>query len=118
MSNAKANIAVLVSGGGTNLQALIDAEKSGVLKSGTIRLVISNKKGKVLLVQNQDGGLLKGLWELPAIKPTADIVQVFSHFRQEMSVHKVTRSAARFTDPRTVPLTTATRKALVACELL
>ena len=38
----KANIAVLVSGGGTNLQALIDAEKSGILKSGSIRLVISN----------------------------------------------------------------------------
>ena len=49
MSNAKANIAVLVSGGGTNLQALIDAEKSGVLKSGTIRLVISNKKGAYAL---------------------------------------------------------------------
>ena len=40
----KARIAVLVSGGGTNLQALIDAEKSGVLKSGNIELVISNVK--------------------------------------------------------------------------
>lgn len=36
------NIAVLVSGGGTNLQALIDAEKSGIIKSGKIGLVISN----------------------------------------------------------------------------
>lgn len=36
------NIAVLVSGGGTNLQALIDAEKSGIIKSGKISLVISN----------------------------------------------------------------------------
>ena len=42
--SAKARIAVLVSGGGTNLQALIDAEKSGKLKSGSICLVISNKK--------------------------------------------------------------------------
>ena len=40
----KARIAVLVSGGGTNLQALIDAENSGVLKSGNIELVISNVK--------------------------------------------------------------------------
>ncbi len=40
----KVNIAVLVSGGGTNLQALIDAEKSGIIKSGKITLVISNKK--------------------------------------------------------------------------
>ena len=37
-------IGVLVSGGGTNLQALIDAEKSGIIKSGKISLVISNKK--------------------------------------------------------------------------
>lgn len=36
------NIAVLVSGGGTNLQALIDAENSGIIKSGKINLVISN----------------------------------------------------------------------------
>ena len=38
----KVKIAVLVSGGGTNLQALIDAEKCGIIKSGTISLVISN----------------------------------------------------------------------------
>ncbi len=38
----QARIAVLVSGGGTNLQALINAEKSGVIKSGKICLVISN----------------------------------------------------------------------------
>lgn len=37
------NVAVLVSGGGTNLQALIDAENSGIIKSGKIKLVISNK---------------------------------------------------------------------------
>jgi phosphoribosylglycinamide formyltransferase-1 len=35
-------IAVFVSGGGTNLQALIDAERSGVIKSGKIELVISS----------------------------------------------------------------------------
>lgn len=38
----KARIAVLVSGGGTNLQALIDAQRSGVIQSGEICLVISN----------------------------------------------------------------------------
>lgn len=38
-----ANIAVFVSGGGTNLQALIDAQKSGIITSGKISLVISNK---------------------------------------------------------------------------
>lgn len=37
------NIAVLVSGGGTNLQALIDAQKSGIIKNGKITCVISSK---------------------------------------------------------------------------
>lgn len=36
------NIAVLVSGGGTNLQALINAEKSGIIKDGSIKAVISS----------------------------------------------------------------------------
>ena len=36
------NIAVLVSGGGTNLQALIDAQQCGIINSGKISLVISN----------------------------------------------------------------------------
>lgn len=42
---SKAKIAVLVSGGGTNLQALIDAQRSGQLHSGEIVLVISNNPG-------------------------------------------------------------------------
>ena len=36
-------IAVLVSGGGTNLAALIKAQQNGVLHSGKIALVVSNK---------------------------------------------------------------------------
>ena len=39
------NIAVLVSGGGTNLQALIDAQAAGTLHSGRLALVISSKPG-------------------------------------------------------------------------
>lgn len=38
----KTRIAVMVSGGGTNLQALINAEKSGIIKSGKIVLVLSD----------------------------------------------------------------------------
>ena len=38
----KARVAVLVSGGGTNLQAIIDAQKSGIIKSGEVVLVVSN----------------------------------------------------------------------------
>ena len=38
----RTKIAVLVSGGGTNLQALIDAQERGTIKSGEIALVISS----------------------------------------------------------------------------
>lgn len=53
----KANIAVLVSGGGTNLQALIDAEKSGIIKSGSIKLVISNKPAAYALERAANAGI-------------------------------------------------------------
>ena len=53
----KARIAVLVSGGGTNLQALIDAEKSGILKSGEIAAVISNNPGAYALTRAADNGI-------------------------------------------------------------
>ena len=43
MTDRKVKIAVLVSGGGTNLQALIDAERSGIIRSGEIVLVVSSK---------------------------------------------------------------------------
>lgn len=45
----KARIAVLVSGGGTNLQALIDAQKAGIITNGEIKLVVaSNDKAYAL----------------------------------------------------------------------
>ena len=45
----KAKIAVLVSGGGTNLQAIIDAQQSGIITSGEIKLVVSNNEGAYAL---------------------------------------------------------------------
>lgn len=53
----KCNIAVLVSGGGTNLQALIDAQKNGIIKSGEIKLVISNKKDAYALTRAKENGI-------------------------------------------------------------
>lgn len=53
----KARIAVLVSGGGTNLQALIDAGKSGIIKSGEIKLVISSKEGAYALERAKAAGI-------------------------------------------------------------
>ena len=53
----KARIAVFVSGGGTNLQALIDAQKSGIIESGEIVLVISNNKDAYALTRAADNGI-------------------------------------------------------------
>ena len=51
------NIAVFVSGGGTNLQALIDSEKNGVLKSGKIKLVVSSQPGAYALERAANAGI-------------------------------------------------------------
>ena len=53
----KARIAVLVSGGGTNLQALIDAQAAGILRSGEICLVISNNPGVYALERAGKAGI-------------------------------------------------------------
>ena len=53
----KARIAVLVSGGGTNLQALIDAKDKGVLVSGEITLVVSNVTGAYALTRAEKAGI-------------------------------------------------------------
>jgi len=53
----KARIAVMVSGGGTNLQALIDAEKSGIIKSGEIVLVASDNPDAYALKRAETNGI-------------------------------------------------------------
>ncbi len=53
----KTRIAVLVSGGGTNLQALIDAQNAGIIKSGQIELVISNNADAYALTRAQNAGI-------------------------------------------------------------
>ncbi|MBQ8883919.1 MAG: phosphoribosylglycinamide formyltransferase [Oscillospiraceae bacterium] len=51
------NIVVLVSSGGTNLQALIDAEKRGEIKGGKITCVISSKEGVFALERAEKAGI-------------------------------------------------------------
>ncbi len=53
----KARIAVLVSGGGTNLQALIDAQASGIIHSGEISLVLSSKADAYALERAKKAGI-------------------------------------------------------------
>ena len=53
----KSKIAVFVSGGGTNLRALLDAQDSGIIKSGEIVLVISNVNGAYALERAKNHGV-------------------------------------------------------------
>ena len=53
----KARIAVLVSGGGTNLQALIDSQKAGALTAGEIVLVVSNNRDAYALQRAKDNNI-------------------------------------------------------------
>ena len=52
-----AKIAVLVSGGGTNLQALIDAQASGILRSGEIVLVVASRPNAYALERAKKAGI-------------------------------------------------------------
>ncbi len=53
----KTRIAVLVSGGGTNLQALLDAQAKGALRSGEIVLTVSDRPGAYALERAKKAGL-------------------------------------------------------------
>lgn len=57
MSQNPIKIAVLVSGGGTNLQALIDAQKAGKITDGVLSLVISNKSDAYALTRAKAAGI-------------------------------------------------------------
>ena len=61
--NNKVNLAVLVSGGGTNLQALIDAQKSGIITSGEIKLVVSSSKNAYALKRAENAGIKTAICE-------------------------------------------------------
>ena len=52
-----ARVAVLVSGGGTNLQALIDAERRGEMPNASIRLVVSNVPNAYALERAKNAGI-------------------------------------------------------------
>ncbi len=73
----KARIAVFVSGGGTNLQALIDAQKSGIIKSGKIVLVLSNNPNAFAITRAENAGI------------TSVIVSKKEHGTQEAFENKI-----------------------------
>lgn len=53
----KVKIAVLVSGGGTNLQALIDAQRDGIISNGNISLVVSSNTDAYALTRAKNAGI-------------------------------------------------------------
>lgn len=57
MTAGEIKICVMVSGGGTNLQALIDAEKSGIIHSGKLSLVVSDNPDAYGLVRAEKNGI-------------------------------------------------------------
>ena len=67
-------VAVLVSGGGTNLQALLDAEREGRLPSAEIRLVVSNKENAFALTRAENAGV-KGVTLLKKDYPEAPLYE-------------------------------------------
>lgn len=64
----KTRIAVLVSGGGTNLQALIDAEKRGELPDGEIVLVVSNNPDAYALTRARKAGIETAVCARPGME--------------------------------------------------
>ncbi len=70
----KAKIAVLVSGGGTNLQALLDAEQSGVLCSGEIVLVVSNNSNAFALERAARAGVETAVLKGPTFETDLNLL--------------------------------------------
>ena len=79
MSN-KVSIGVLVSGGGTNLQALIDAQNSGIIKNGEIKLVVSNNKDAYALKRAENANIKTAIADKSLDVPFEE--QIISHLEE------------------------------------
>ncbi len=79
MSN-KVSIGVLVSGGGTNLQALIDAQNSGIIKNGEIQLVVSNNKDAYALKRAENANIKTAIADKSLDVPFEE--QIISHLEE------------------------------------
>jgi len=83
-------IAVLVSGGGTNLQALIDAQKSGKIVNGEIALVLSSSAEAYALTRAKDNGIETKVLERSEYKTrraySSAIAEVFESYSIDLVV--------------------------------
>ena len=85
----KARIAVLVSGGGTNLQALIDAEKRGELGNGKITLVVASKDGVYALERAKNNGIESRVLARKQYATIADYSRALVETMQEANIDLV-----------------------------
>ena len=83
---AKVKIAVLVSGGGSNLQALLDAERCGELTDGKIELVLSNRADAYALHRAQNAGVCAKVVER---KQFASVAEFESALLAELQSHEI-----------------------------
>ncbi len=83
---SKIKIAVFVSGGGTNLQALIDAEKRGEIKSGTIALVLSDKPTAYALERAKAAGIPTAVLERKAFSTQIEYEDAIANLVTEKGV--------------------------------
>ena len=82
----KIKIAVFVSGGGTNLQALIDAEKRGEIKSGTIALVLSDKPQAYALERAKAAGIPTAIMERKAFASQGEYEDAIAALLKEKGI--------------------------------
>lgn len=77
----KTKVAVLVSGGGTNLQAIIDAQNSGIIRDGKVVLVVSSSRKAYALTRAEKNGI-KGVYA----KTEAEILNALEESGAELIV--------------------------------
>lgn len=82
-------IAVLVSGGGTNLQALIDARKAGMLGNGEITLVVASKPGVYALERAEKNGIPAKVLPRHAFETIADYSKALADTLQSENIDLV-----------------------------
>lgn len=85
----KTKIAVLVSGGGTNLQALIDAQKNGIINSGELSLVISNKADAYALTRAESAGIKTAVVSKKACATQADFEEKILDLLNENNIELI-----------------------------
>ena len=82
----KIKLAVFVSGGGTNLQALIDAQKNGIIENGEIKLVVSSNPNAYAVVRAEKEGITTDIVDKKLCKTQSEFEDKLS---EELEKHSI-----------------------------